>query len=191
MNASSHPCTLPEQQKDAPFMSQKKIYQRKILMLGSFAVGKTSLVHKYVKRLFEKENYLTTVGVKVDKKIVEFDDQDIMLMIWDMAGEETLTKTHKLHLGGASGYLLVADGTRNDTLKHAQDIQKAVEKIHHKIPFILIINKTDLTAEWDIKEQDIEALKREGWKIVKSSAKTGEGVDDAFQWMARMVKFIE
>lgn len=163
------------------------ILQKKICMLGSFAVGKTSLVSQYVKRGYFKEIYQTTFGVKVDKKIVEIDGQKIMLMLWDMAGEEALTTLHEKQLRAASGYLLVADGTRGDTLKHARDIQESVRGIHPNIPFIFVINKTDLKETWEIEEQEIDALEQEGWRIIRSSAKTGEGVEEAFLWLARLI----
>jgi small GTP-binding protein len=84
--------------------------QKKICMLGSFSVGKTSLVARYVSSVFS-DKYLTTVGVKIDKKTVAVDGADVTLLLWDIYGEDDFQKLRMSYLRGASGYLLVVDGT--------------------------------------------------------------------------------
>lgn len=153
---------------------------KKICMLGSFAVGKTSLVQQFVHSLFS-DKYLTTIGVKVDKKTVIIGDQEISLLIWDIYGEETFQKMHASYLRGASGYFLVADGTRKETLEKAYSIQEEAEKIIGKVPFILIINKRDLTAIWEIEDNTIKNLAQTGMNVLKTSAKTGQNVNEAFR----------
>ena len=92
--------------------------KKKICMLGAFSVGKTSLVQKFVLSMFSAK-YLTTVGVKVDKKSVEVDGLPIDLIIWDIHGEDSTQDISESYLRGASGYVLVADGTRKETLDAA------------------------------------------------------------------------
>ena len=89
--------------------------QKKICMLGGFAVGKTSLVRRFVQSIFS-ETYLTTVGVKIDKKSVVLSDKTVDLILWDLAGEDDIGSFRLSYVRGASGLVLVADGTRAATL---------------------------------------------------------------------------
>ena len=79
--------------------------QKKVCLLGGFAVGKTSLVSRFVTSIFS-EKYLTTVGVKVDKKLVSVNGQDVTLMLWDIYGEDEFQTVQPSYLRGASGYLV-------------------------------------------------------------------------------------
>ena len=81
--------------------------QRKICMLGGFSVGKTSLVKRYVQSIFS-ESYLTTVGVKIDKKTVTLVDREVHLILWDLAGEDDMSSLRMSYLRGSAGYVLVA-----------------------------------------------------------------------------------
>ncbi len=162
--------------------------QKKICMLGTFAVGKTSLVARFVKSIFS-EKYHTTVGVKVDKKSVnlddQLDDQEAMLLIWDIHGEDEFQKIRQSYLRGTSGYLLVADGTRRSTLDAAEQLQQNVEAVVGKVPFILLLNKCDLTDEWEIDQPSLDGLATKGWTILQTSAKSGQGVEEAFTTLAQ------
>jgi GTPase SAR1 family protein len=90
-------------------------------------------------------------------------------------------------LRGAAGYLLVADGTRGNTLETARMLERRVSETIGALPFVLLLNKADLTAEWEIDDQTMEGIRAQGWDMLKSSAKTGEGVEEAFQILARKV----
>ena len=92
--------------------------QRKVCLLGAFAVGKTSLVARFVHSLFS-ERYHTTIGVKIDRKTVRVNGRDVNLMIWDLAGEDEFMSLRMSYLRGTDGCLLVIDGTRKDTLATA------------------------------------------------------------------------
>ena len=83
--------------------------QKKICMLGAYAVGKTSLVGRFVRSMFS-EKYQTTVGVKIDQKTVNVGDQQVNMMLWDLHGEDEAQKVRLSYLRGASGYILVVDG---------------------------------------------------------------------------------
>ena len=89
------------------------IIQKKICLLGEFAVGKTSLIRRYVEDKFS-DKYLSSIGVKVSRKNVELGDDTVKLLIWDLAGGEDYTQSS--YLMGAAGALLVCDVTRADTL---------------------------------------------------------------------------
>jgi small GTP-binding protein len=158
--------------------------QKKICMLGTFAVGKTSLVRRFIESKYS-DKYLTTVGVKVDKKVVQVDATEVNLLLWDIEGTESEHELRKSYIRGASGYLLVADGTRQDTLYKALAIQTRTEEVIGKVPFLLLLNKYDLVEQWAITERETAALKEKGWDVITTSAKTGIGVEDAFQTLAK------
>jgi small GTP-binding protein len=158
--------------------------QKKICMLGSFAVGKTSLVRRFIESIYS-ETYLTTVGVKIDKKVVRHNDSDITLLLWDLYGEDEFQKMRWTYLRGAHGYLLVADGTRRNTLEKAFQLEQRVREEVGEIPFIFVINKADLVQDWELDPAMESQLTARNWTILRSSAKTGENVDEAFLQLTR------
>ncbi|HKV17224.1 MAG TPA: Rab family GTPase [Reyranella sp.] len=162
------------------------VQQKKICMLGGFSVGKTSLVKRYVESVFS-EAYLTTVGVKIDKKTVTLGDKTVHLILWDLAGEDDMASLRLSYMRGSAGYVLVADGTRPATLEMALSLRKRVETEHGPLPFALLINKNDLREQWAVTDDDLEKLRSDGWWVRSSSARTGEGVDDAFADLAARV----
>ncbi len=157
--------------------------QKKVCLIGAFAVGKTSLVARFIKSLYS-DHYLTTVGVKVDKKSVTVNGQEVNLLVWDLAGEDEFQKVQMAYMRGAAGYLLVADGTRRNTLETARLLKDRVAETLGPLPFIFLLNKCDLAGEWEIDEQTIAELQTDGWHVLKSSARTGEGVEEAFARLA-------
>ena len=162
------------------------IQKKKVCMLGSFSVGKTSLVRRYVKSMFD-EKYLTTVGVTVDKKEIQVGGDTVMIMLWDIYGEDEFQKLRISYLRGANGYLLVADGTRRATLDKALEINERVQAGPDAAPAVLVVNKADLAADWEVTAEMLEELRGRGWEPLESSAKTGEGVEEAFRALAEMM----
>jgi small GTP-binding protein len=158
--------------------------QKKVCMLGAFAVGKTSLVARFVSSIFS-DKYLTSVGVKVDKKTLAVDGRDVTLMLWDVYGQDAFQTIQETYLRGAAGYLLVADGTRKATLDTAVEIQRRAEQVVGTVPFVLVLNKSDLAGEWQLDERALWSLAERGWPVLRTSAKTGAGVEDTFVKLAR------
>jgi len=157
-------------------------------MLGSFGVGKTSLVARFVRSMFAHK-YQTTVGVKIDKKIVQVDGREMTLMLWDMAGEEDGAPVKLNQVQDAAGYFLVVDGCRSKTLDVALSIQQRVESEIGPRPFLLLANKVDERANWEVVDSVWQDLVGRGWTILESSAKTGQNVEEAFSTLAgRIVK---
>jgi small GTP-binding protein len=157
--------------------------QKKICMLGGFSVGKTSLVKRFVASVFS-ETYLTTVGVKIDKKTVDLSDRIVNLILWDLAGEDDISSLRMSYLRGSAGYVLVADGTRPSTLEVALSLRQRVEADLGPLPFVLLLNKNDLQEHWAISDAELEDFRRNGWWVESTSARTGEGVEDAFKALA-------
>ncbi len=149
-------------------------------MIGAFGVGKTSLVRRFVDGFFG-EKYLTTVGVKIDRKDVSAGGAPVALMLWDLAGEDDLSPLRTAHLRGASGYILVADGCRAATLAKAIELQARIEEQFGKLPFVLAINKADLRETWEVRILDIE---NRGWSTFETSAMSGAGVEEMFLALA-------
>ena len=158
--------------------------QKKVCMLGAFAVGKTSLVSQFVRSMFS-DKYHTTVGVKVDKKQVAVDGGPVDLLLWDLYGEDEFQKMRTSYLRGSAGYALVVDGTRRETLDHAVVLQNRVEEVVGRVPFVLMVNKTDLAEKWEVDEAALQELSQRGWVAFKTSAKTAAGVEEAFLTLAR------
>ena len=159
--------------------------QKKICLLGAFGVGKTSLTRRFVDSIFS-DTYLTTVGVKIDKKVVAVADNTVNLLIWDIAGEDDISAVRTSYLRGAAGYLLVVDVTRAQTLDVARSIHDRVVAEIGDIPFLCLLNKTDV-EEWDIAAAHIEDLSAQGWTVLHTSAKTGAGVESAFSDLAQRI----
>ena len=149
-------------------------------MVGDFAVGKTSLTQQFVNQVFS-EQYLTTIGVKIDTKIVESsDDHECKLVLWDVAGRDSMTPLQTSYLMGASGFLLVVDGTRRDSIDSVKFLIDSARKKIPNAPFIILINKNDLQDEWSLNEKDEKLFNDNNWTYFYTSAKTGENVELAF-----------
>jgi small GTP-binding protein len=161
--------------------------QKKICMLGAFAVGKTSMVSRLLDNTFS-DKYLTTAGVKIGKKTLSAKGQDVSLILWDLAGEDEFQQVQTSYFRGSAGYLLVIDGTRRDTLDTALSLNDRIQSVIGRVPFVAVLNKVDLAADWEVQDGDIESLKSRDWVIIKASAKTGEGVAQTFVELAeRMI----
>jgi small GTP-binding protein len=160
------------------------VLKKKVCMLGSFSVGKTSLVRRFIHSDFS-EKYLTTMGVKVEKKPVPLDGEELTLMLWDIYGEDDFQKLVMTYLTGASGYLLVADGTRRATLEKALELHDRAQGKLGPTPFVVALNKCDLAADWEVTEEAEQDMRARGWIVLRTSAKTGEGVEEAFQSLAQ------
>jgi small GTP-binding protein len=153
---------------------------RKICVIGDFATGKTSLVARFVHDSFVAA-YHTTVGVKVDAKEVSLPNgRPHRLAIWDVAGTGTPTELFLRYLRGASGYVLVADATRAESLEQALAIRAAVKSQLPAIPGVNVINKVDLGDRQELDEVRVARLAGVGKGWLRASARTGANVERAF-----------
>src|SRR5436309_846432 len=140
--------------------------KKKICMLGSFGVGKTSLTAQFVLNMFG-EKYHTTIGVKVDKKVIKVDGTDLTLMLWDIAGEEENLPVKLSYVREAAGYFLVMDGTREKTFDVAVSIQERIRTQIGDLPFVVAVNKLDQHDSWEIHDSKLAQLSERGWHVFK------------------------
>jgi small GTP-binding protein len=161
-------------------MFDEAVLKKKICMVGAFGVGKTSLVRRFVDSIFD-ERYLTTVGVKIDRKDVTVRAQSVRLMLWDLAGEDDLAPLKISHLSGASGYILVVDGCRATSLDKAIELQRRIAEQLGTLPFVVVLNKVDLRDQWEIQDG---VVSERGWPTFETSAKDGSGVEAMFLALA-------
>ncbi len=155
-------------------------------MLGDFAVGKTSLVRRFVEGRFD-DRYLSTIGVKVSRRKVNIPEHGEMhLLLWDLAGSEEFTGIQSNYLQGAAGALLVCDLTRPETMQSLRKYARRLADVRPGAPVILIGNKKDLTEIRQVADDDLASLARElqaDW--LTTSAKSGDNVEEAFARLAR------
>jgi small GTP-binding protein len=157
--------------------------KKKICLLGAFGVGKTSLVRAFVHSIFSEE-YLSTIGVQISEKTVRIGCDELKLMLWDIAGEEEFFQIPSNYVAGAAGYLLVVDGTRPETLETALEVKERVDREVGDLPCLLLFNKSDRVEDWNLSEERIDAFRSDGWICLRTSAKTGENVEQAFSDLA-------
>jgi len=153
---------------------------RKICMLGDFGVGKTSLVERFVKQAFSAK-YQTTVGVQIHTKVIERPERNLKLVLWDVAGKNALDGVRLSYLQGASGVILVADGTRELTLRAALYVlMQARQETRADLPAVLLVNKLDRLIDWEVTPAALLEI-RKTLPVFESSALNGEGVALGFE----------
>ncbi len=153
--------------------------QKKVCLLGDFAVGKTSLVRRYVEGRFD-DRYLTTVGVVVSRKTLSREDCSLNLLIWDLAGGRDFSQSG--YLLGISGALLVCDLSRDTTLAAYRTYAEQVRLINPHVKVVLLANKSDLVEERSVSDEQVNAVARDlRAPVLLTSAKTGENVEAAFR----------
>ena len=155
--------------------------RKKILLLGDFSVGKTSLVKRYVDGTFD-DRYLTTIGVKISKKLLKTNGVDFELIIWDVEGATPNKKIPLEYYRGASGAILVADATRKETLENLQELKDIFLTANPNAKFVTAHNKVDL-----LSEIAVECLHLEEGDGFLTSAKDDKNVEELFAALAKEI----
>ncbi len=172
-------------------MERIKEIKQKILLLGDGAVGKTSLIKRYVLDQFD-DKYIVTIGAKVSKKLIRVNifkniGMDIKLMIWDVIGQHGYTGVHASSFIGTDGVLMVYDVTRPETLKNLEEFWiPSLHKVIGNAPMIFLGNKSDL-EKLTVESKENEIIRKYETKILMTSAKSGENVELAFLELGRML----
>jgi small GTP-binding protein len=154
--------------------------QKKICMVGVYGTGKTCLVQRFVHSIFSPR-YLSTVGVKIDRKEVAVRGDPVTLLLWDLEGRDGVRDVNPSYVRGAHGLIFVVDGTRRDTFDQGLEIRDAITNQIGSIPAVFAFNKADLTEEWLLTTADEDSVTAGGLHAVRTSAKTGEGVEATFK----------
>ena len=159
--------------------------QKKICLLGASSVGKTSLVKQFVQGIFD-EKYLTSIGVKIDKKVVTIESDTIQLMLWDIEGSDRYNVFQERYLRGASGYIVVVDQTRASSLLEGIEIHSLARQVTN-CPAVLVLNKSDLPATWSLDDYENEVYQSLFDRQFKTSAKTGDNVEKMFAALTELI----
>jgi small GTP-binding protein len=157
-------------------MSTSNKISKKVILLGHFGVGKTSLVRRFVHEKFSDE-YLTTIGVKVDKKEIEIGDRLLSMIIWDIEGGAVQSKLPQSYFLGAHGIIYVFDLLRPSTYASIEEELQYFRNLLPKASVQIIGNKIDLLDEIEMEDFLRE---NEGRFDFLSSAKTGDNVEVMF-----------
>lgn len=164
---------------------------KKMCLLGSFSVGKTSLVRRFVYDMFE-DKYMGTIGVKVSRKQVLVphgaSEAQLTMLLWDMADSDEFDQIRPSYERGAAGAVLVCDLTRPETLYCLHSLATEFLAACPHAHLIVAANKCDLTDERRLtQEQVAETAASLHAAHCQTSAKTGQGVEELFQHLGRVV----
>jgi small GTP-binding protein len=172
-------------------MDQPVNVKLKVCLLGDGAVGKTSLIRRFVDDMFN-DDYLLTIGTKTTKKRIIIKKPEfprpihLTLIIWDIMGQVSFRKLlHPTYLKGAKGALLVCDLTRRESLEHFHEWIESLRMEGQSLPSVFVANKSDLVDQLTFGRAELESVASayDSPSFV-TSAKTGENVETAFQILA-------
>ena len=168
-------------------------YLFKLMVIGEGAVGKTTLVNRYVTGTFERD-YKTTIGSQFAVKLTHVSPPEaeyaigIKIQAWDVAGQARFKAVRKMYYSGAAGIILVFDVTRRRSFTELSKwVQEADESIGIRVPFLCVGNKTDLPDRAVPADEAKKWAEDNGFLYLESSAKTGEGVADMFTVLAEVM----
>ncbi|MHA2068229.1 MAG: Rab family GTPase [Candidatus Thorarchaeota archaeon] len=156
-----------------------------MVFLGEGAVGKTSLVGRYVYDSFEGD-YLATIGTDIHVKTVQLEDTMVKFVVWDIAGQDDFAQLRKAYYQNASGAFFVFDTTRPETIERIEEWVEALYGVTKQIPLVLLENKIDLESKIDQKAIE-KNVKKHGLTHIRTSAKEDTNVEEAFKQMAREI----
>ncbi len=154
---------------------------KKVILTGSFGVGKTSLFNQFIYESFS-DKYLTTIGVKVNKKSVTVGTEEVSILLWDIAGEVSQDKVPNSYLLGAAAVFYVFDLNRPTTYKNLETDLAHLRNLLPHATIRVVGNKKDL-----LTDEQLQALGSEmpiSWDVL-TSAKTGENVESLFTQLAQ------
>ncbi|MEZ4865278.1 MAG: Rab family GTPase [Caldilineaceae bacterium] len=166
-------------------------YSKKVCLLGDFAVGKTSLVRRFVHNRFD-DQYISTIGVKVSRKTVmapyHGEVVELTMMLWDLAGSQEFNSVTGSYLRGAAGAILVCDMTRAETLNNLQRYVDDLAKVNTQIKLVIAANKNDLPDQFQLTVEQVNAYAATlNTVCFLTSAKQGAEVDTMFRHLGKLL----
>lgn len=150
---------------------------RKVVLVGHFGVGKSSLVRRFVQNTFS-DNYIVTIGVHILKKEIKINELNLTLIIWDIEGKDDIQKVRSSYLLGTSGFVYVIDPTRPQTFERFNDEKAFIIENFPKAQLVSVANKTDLI---DIDAFKVSLAEKKINIDYFTSAKLGIEVENVFQ----------
>lgn len=162
----------------------KKIFLKAVI-IGDGGVGKTSLIVRHVDKKFD-EAYKPTLGFDISLKTISLEDSSAEILIWDIGGQAIFKDIRESYLEGSHCCFLVFDLTNRESFDNVENWLNELKQFAGDIPFVLIGNKRDLKNKRKVTKEDVEAKAEEIGALTyfETSAKTGEGVDEAFEKLA-------
>lgn len=155
----------------------------KVCLIGDFAVGKTSLIRRFTESRFS-ESYLSTIGIRVSRKTLRLSDEyptTLTMLIWDTAGSEPFTTVVRSYYRGSRGAALVCDVTRPETIASLLRYADEFHTVNPDVPLIVMANKIDLRSERAVSDAQLNEIAAAlDAQLFFTSARTGEGVEEAF-----------
>lgn len=159
---------------------------KKIVLLGHVNVGKTSLVKRFVHDFFS-EKYISTIGVTVERKVVQIEDTSITLIIWDIEGHANTENVPEAFLIGTQGIIYVFDLARRETCSNLKEQLDFLRSILPFVPIKILGNKMDLIDENELNQFQLEFSEKHGVNFYPTSAKTGINVEIVFNSLAKLL----
>lgn len=157
------------------------MFAYKIVLLGDFGVGKTSLIKRFVDNSFSEE-YISTIGVSISKKnLLSPNGTESTMMIWDTEGKTEHKPIFKQYLTGAKAFIIVTDLTRPNTLESLTEHIKTCQEFASEIPIFIALNKSDLKNDFITPLDEIKSLSKNISHVYKTSAKSGDTVNTIFE----------
>ena len=152
------------------------MFSYKVVLVGAFGVGKTSLIRRFVENSFSEE-YLSTIGVSISKKTIG----DATIMIWDIEGHTEFKPIYKQYLLGAKGFIIVGDLLRDETILQLSNHIALCHEVVKDAPICIALNKSDMPHNLNSEElSSIKALSPSVIEVLKTSAKSGDAVEELF-----------
>ncbi|KAL2078248.1 hypothetical protein ACEWY4_025933 [Coilia grayii] len=172
--------------RGAAVLGSTKICQFKLVLLGETAVGKSSVVLRFVKGQFQ-EFQEATIGAAFLTQTVCLDDTTIKFEIWDTAGQERYHSLAPMYYRGAQAAIVVFDITSADSFTRAQSWVKELQKqANPNIVIALAGNKADLANKRTVEFQEAQDYADEnGLLFMETSAKTALNVNEIFMAIAK------
>ena len=159
----------------------------KILLIGDSAVGKTSILFRYINEEFP-EYYISTIGVEYKIKTLIINGKRVILRIWDTSGQERYRSITQNFYRNANGILFVFDITNKESFNNIKDWLIDSENSEIKITKILVGNKIDLLDKRKVDQELIDNFaEKKGMKYFETSAKEGRNIDDIFRELAELI----